>query len=335
MPSTIDSILEFDVATMRTSASAALLVPPVNRFTPNIIPARFSTWTVESYHVFRGYPAADTDKGCIVSVDCGVTGWSNPLPPAREDIALGETARWLPLEGSSDGAVWSPHSGTSRIKLYSDEGMGPVLRTDFDYMRGDLFENSTSMNFQDGEFFYTQDVNFSDLAVSFAMVLLPRVPMDEEYPLIETGPNYEDARNGTWAGDGEFLHIGYTTRGFLNIQIGSDVVNSIQTATGSLRPSKPLIVGFLLSTKDKTLNVGVIDSSMHFSSHYINHPFGGQVWIGRSPEGTSEDAVMDVLDVVYWSGDMSRADFEAALNKLDLLYGVSSRINIQTAGDLA
>jgi hypothetical protein len=79
-----------------------------------------------------------------------------------------------------------------------------------------------------------------------------------------------------------------------------------------------------ISAVNKTVRIAVIDNSKAtFTSHSIQHPYDGQIYIGYSPSAQYSSASMNILDVSMWYGDFSDNEFDSRIQRLNQQYGVS------------
>jgi hypothetical protein len=236
--------------------------------------------------------------------------------PVPYTVDLAAAARWLPLDGTmDDGQDWAPFQGRTPIRLNAD-GTTPSLDDAYEYLLGRQFATGVAMRLDGGDYFITDELPWGASSVTVALVAVLHAPQLDSYGLIETYPADGVDPNRAYVG------VRYTRDGEVATHIAG-LANTRQTSSGGLRTGQPIVVALRIAPPS-TADVAVVDRSLtHWTTTLPGpHPYDARCYIGRAPGGELGAAVMEILEVGFWTG-LDTAGMLAVVNTLDGLYGVS------------
>ena len=314
------NLLPTDV-TVSNYAHMTAFVDPVERVISDMVPSRYTVFSVGDYFVYGGLPVGDSSYAGVISVEAGVGEFNTVSSLAPNVVESSAASRWLPLAASfQDGVTWAPTSGFSRIPMIT-EGF-PLLIADDHYISNNKAVQSSMMLFNAGEYMYTSGMRWSDDDVAFAMVCVPMIAPSDEYVLLETGLSPSDIASGQInATFGDYLSIRYDKNATVSCWVGDDLVLQVPTNAGGLQSGKPMVIGFKVSMTDKHVIMGVVDSmKKHTVAHALNHPYSGEIYAGRGASGGLATASMKVLDMALLRD--SSVNFDELLDSYNAMYGV-------------
>lgn len=314
--------LPFDPAVTDVNVSFdADIIVKNDVFTSNIVPSRYSQFSVEPYFVLNGLPFGEGNYGLAVQTECIVTTASSPVPDTPQTIDLSFASHWLPDSSyyNSTTGVWSGYNGSNLMNL--TKGISPTsprIITSFSYLSKRSYVSSSVMHVDGGAYFSTSNLSWSQTQ-SIAAVFVPRIPAGEEFVILETNLSTD-----TYGSDvfGDFISVRYDKSGRVVFLAGDDILWRSNTVYGYL--SRPLIVAVSINSNDRSVRLIVVDNSKTVATTFtVNHPYTGQMYIGYSPSAVASHASMDILDVSMWASNISSNTFDNYVQKLNQLYGVS------------
>lgn len=284
---------------------------------PRIVEANHVAYDVEPYFIVNGLPVADTSLGidCSGGAEIGLLSALGAYPyPYTVD--LGANSRWLPLDGTfDDGQDWAPFQGSEPIRLDADSS-SPTLDSSYEYLLGKQFATGVAMTMDGGDYFLTDQLNWGATSVTVVLVAVLHTPQLDSYGLLETYPADGVDPNRPYVG------LRYTRDGEVQVHV-QGLQTTRQTSSGQLRTGQPIVVALQI-VAPSVVNVAVVDRSLtHWTTSLVGpHPYDARMYVGRAPGGELGAAVMDILEVGYWT-DLDVPGMLALVNRLDALYGVS------------
>jgi hypothetical protein len=355
-----ESLVPLTSATL-SSADASLSVDPALVRDPRTVPARFASMAADEFIPVAGKPRAVTDLTCLIRPTATVGGiGALETYPEPEVSVTDAQARWLPqiarypaslqwfpfsVNGSEDRLVeggtsyaqltgttwddvatqpWLTYSGLASVvtgaqgdlSWYSSAGATPTISPSYSYVRGGGFVTGPAMTLRRGQYLFSDTLTWETDQFTVLAVAVLRPPAGEWFSVIDSTPTldlFEDP-----------VSLRFHRSGVLALWCGGPL-GEIQLQAGITRPNQPVIVGFTLNFDDLSASLVAVDTATHVvSTRLVNRPsLRPRLYMGYSRMGGGPVS-MDVLEVNYWTAQLSVDQVVARAAQLDRMYGVSS-----------
>lgn len=229
---------------------------------------------------------------------------------------VGEVALYRVGDLLTDGKIILPTR--SDFILQTATGSTPMLREKFGYWRAGGRVRSQSISMERGQYYWTDDINWSSPEVTVIVVAVLRDPMNEWYSILETA-----SPDSTVLADSFSLR--YTRTGSL-VLWSDQVLASMSLVTGTSRPAQPVVMGFNLDMVNNTATLLAVDAEVQQTTVLLPQRIDptSRLWLGNSPIGDQASAVMDVLEVAYFDQQYSAGALNKLLAVYDRMYGVTT-----------
>ena len=228
-----------------------------------------------------------------------------------EDVALYKVSDLLP-----GGTVVV--AGRSGLRWQAHVGSRPVLRPKYEYWRGGAMIRNGGVSLAHGQYYYSDDINWSSPQVTFMVVAVLRTPDQEWYGVLETCSTDE-------ASLADPLGVRYSRTGVVSLW-ADQVLASIDLSTGFARPAQPVVIGLNVDMDRGRATLMTLDTELRRAQ--VTLPYrvnpGSRLMLGRSPLGARSSATMEVLEVGFFDTKMGANDMPKMMAVYDRMYGVSA-----------
>lgn len=350
-----------DAALAFSGADASLDITPAVVRDPLTVDSRYAVFNADEFVVVQGKPRAVTDLTCRVQVSMSVSGLRElETYPDPEGVQVDAQARWLPqiprypaslqwfpfsVDGQQDELIeggqsyealaeltyddmvsqpWFAFSGAATIvtgaqgdfSWYSSSGAPPRVVSNYTFLRGDTFVTGSAMSFRRGQYMYSDTLALETGQITLAACAVLRVPRGEWYTVLEVTP--------TLTGFQSPLSVRYHRSGVLSLW-SDDVLGEIRLQAGVTRPNQPVIVALGIDFDSVEVTLAAVDTATHLVVGRLQQrpELQPRLYLGRSTT-YGADASMELLEVDYWTRELSRDQLVARLAVLDRMYGVSA-----------
>lgn len=343
------------------SADAAILLDPALVRDNRTVDALYAEVAADEFIPMQGKPLAVTDLVFRIAPQMLVGGvQALETYPDPDQTTVDAQARWLPqsvrypgslqwfpfsVAGTEDRLVdggvqyaaltestweqtamqsWLALSGLSNVvtgaqgqlSWYASAGARPSIVSNYSYVRGGGFVTGPAMAVRGGQYLFSDTLTWETDQFTVLMAVVLRAPRGEWYSVLDSTPTLNGAE--------EPVSLRYHRSGVLALWAGGPL-GEVQLQAGITRPNQPVIVGFTLNFADMTTTLLAVDTATHLVSGRL--PFRPslrpRLYLGYSKMGGAA-ASMEVLEVDYWTANLSEADMVVRMGALDRLYGVSS-----------
>lgn len=211
--------------------------------------------------------------------------------------------------------IVDPSSG---VRFQTSTGAIPSLREKFSYWRGGSMVRNGSIGMDGGQYYWTDDVQWSTPEVTVIVVAVLRQPRGEWYSILETAHPDPAVLSPAFS-------LRYSRSGTLALW-SDQVLAQMDLSTGVNRPAQPVVVGFNMDMARNKATLMSVDTGVQMTE--VTMPTRvdpvSRLVLGRSPLGSQAGAVMDVLEVAYSTEQYSLGNLHKLMAVYDRIYGVSS-----------
>lgn len=323
--------VEFAPAETSVDVSFGLTIYlPVPLVPPPVLLERYVGFDLQDYIVDAGVAIDLPSLAVFVETDVGLGAFSyDDQVPDPISIDTKADVRWLALaDNYVAGSDWLPYAGDASIRWQTSLETSPYLDPDYSYDRFGQLVYRPAMVFDSGSWFKLSPVGWSITEVTIAMVAVLHGGFGGYYGIMESqvdvpaatsdGVDDDPANQQPLPAD-----IGLRYRhGVIEVWAGSKVVEHRTSST----QARPVILVLTLSpTGGKLMVLDTTRSSRTFSTNNISS-FDLNIFLGRTGASADQEtnAVMDVLEMNYFSRSLDFAEIEELVTSLDACYGVST-----------
>lgn len=327
--------------TLTVGTDVQLSVEPTDRFYPTIINSRVSTFEVEPWRVIEGVPTKQARYLTSLTVTAEVGGHATEaafLDP--EDLPNPAPFRWL----ATDFVMpeWYPNNSSSGFAetrswddvrnqftwltmarrtwgqvLYNTLDLGqpvwvpygtedPVLVSTYSYWRngGYVSNPAVAMDVGTSMGLLWAPVEYPS-QITVIAILVPRTPAEGAYEILQASPNIRIVLNSDSTMD----------------LLYADQVLSTTAITARTRPNEPIAVALSLSTADRRITLGVMDTMVRVTTTVApGHLDLSALDWKLCADGASR---LELLEVNMYTSTMSPSEISRALSSYDRVYGVT------------
>jgi len=352
-----------DEVSLAIEADASIVVDPPLVRANTIVMGRMAGFDVPDFIVVGGKPIPKSALVFLLTVNVySGTGAIQELETYPEPVneTVNATARYLPIDYTLANAntQWFPYSeyqtgtndgytvgelaemvvnevmllkvsdltagGTivihpnSEYVLECATGAAPQLLERYTYYRDGGMVRNGALIFDRGDHMWTDDIVWSGSQVTFVLVACLREPDNEWYGVMETA-------NASAGVIQDILGVRYSRTGTLALW-SDQVLAQVDLATGVVRPRQPVVIGLSLDLVTNEATLMSVDLEVSMSRIVLPTRIDPQsrLYLGRSPQGASAAANMDVLEFAYFETQMGPGDLHSVLAKYDRMYGVTT-----------
>lgn len=232
-------------------------------------------------------------------------------PYSVDDIALLRVDDLL-----ADGDVVI--SARSAFTWQTTIGAVPLLRPSYSYYRSRGRVRSGAVTMSRGQYYWTDDINWSSPELTVLVVAVLREPDNEWYGVLETASTNPEENP-------DIFGLRYTRQGTLALW-SDQVLASVDLVTGMTRPAQPVVVGFNIDQVTNMVTLMSVDAEIQTAAVTLPQRIDptSRLMLGRSPLGELANANMDVLEVAYFDKAFSSGGLHRLLASYDRMYGVTT-----------